>query len=319
MPEADAFVDPQLVGAAYHEVAALKTVPAAILLLTSEFGTVSMWDWEWRRFLAREGIRTIAPTSLEQAKVACRALGVKRDLRRSTFVVFQDDPGNGAQPGIFKRFFWWEDECSKRMFDKFGVRIVVRSWKRLSADAKEVADSAAEEIWERWRTRVPLGPVSDRSLRSALKLYSVLKRELDADPTIRGLGINCLNESHFSDTTPCLAWNLLYEGDRLIWGCEADTVSMMTKYLLNKALGLPVMMSNLYPFLMGRPRWRTKASRRSLPSRIQPTTSWPLTAGTSASSPPPSRSHGRSSPACSRSSIPIPPPSTPVFRSVRSP
>jgi hypothetical protein len=74
---------------------------------------------------------------------------------------------------------------------------------------------------------------------------------LDADPTIRGLGINCLNESHFSDTTPCLAWNLLYEGDRLIWGCEADTVSMMTKYLLNKVLGQRVMMSNLYPFLMG--------------------------------------------------------------------
>jgi hypothetical protein len=63
--------------------------------------------------------------------------------------------------------------------------------------------------------------------------------------------MNCLNESAFSDTTPCLAWNMLYEERRLIWGCEGDTVSMLTMHMLHRALDVPIMMTNLYPFLMG--------------------------------------------------------------------
>ena len=74
---------------------------------------------------------------------------------------------------------------------------------------------------------------------------------MDSDPAVKAVGINCLNESYFSDTTPCLAWNMLYQQRELIWGCEADIVSMMTKYILHKSLGMPIMMTNLYPFLMG--------------------------------------------------------------------
>jgi len=54
-----------------------------------------------------------------------------------------------------------------------------------------------------------------------------------------------------SPTTPCLAWNLLFEERGLLWGCEADLTSMITKTLVHKSLGVPVMMTNLYPFLMG--------------------------------------------------------------------
>ena len=64
-------------------------------------------------------------------------------------------------------------------------------------------------------------------------------------------GINCLNESAYSDTTPCLAWDLLYTERDLIWGCEADTVSMLTKFIVTGPCAAPVMMTNLYPFLMG--------------------------------------------------------------------
>ncbi len=39
--------------------------------------------------------------------------------------------------------------------------------------------------------------------------------------------------------------------DAMIWGCEADTVSMLTKYILHRTLGMPIIMTNLYPFLMG--------------------------------------------------------------------
>jgi len=65
------------------------------------------------------------------------------------------------------------------------------------------------------------------------------------------VGINCLNESRFSDSTPCLAWSMLYEERRLILGCEGDTMSMMTKYILHHSLDAPIMMTNIYPFLMG--------------------------------------------------------------------
>ena len=88
-------------------------------------------------------------------------------------------------------------------------------------------------------------------MSSALKLYLAVKREVDADPSIQGAGINCLNESEYSDTTPCLAWDLLYQDRRLIWACEADTLSLLTMFLLERSLRAPIMMSNLYPFLMG--------------------------------------------------------------------
>ena len=86
---------------------------------------------------------------------------------------------------------------------------------------------------------------------SAVKIYIAVKQDLDADPTIIAAGINCLNKSAFSDTTPCLAWNMFFEDQRLIWGCEADIVSMLTKVLIDKVLGVPFMMTNLYPFVMG--------------------------------------------------------------------
>jgi L-fucose isomerase-like protein len=65
------------------------------------------------------------------------------------------------------------------------------------------------------------------------------------------MGTNCLNESHFSDTTPCLAWCLLYEELGIQWACEADTVSLTTQFLLGRSLNTPVIMSNVYPFLVG--------------------------------------------------------------------
>jgi hypothetical protein len=44
---------------------------------------------------------------------------------------------------------------------------------------------------------------------------------------------------------------MLFEDQRMVWGCEADIVSMLTKVLVNKVLNVPFMMTNLYPFVMG--------------------------------------------------------------------
>ena len=252
LPEADAVVFPQLVGDAYRRVPEVRALTLPILVLTSEFGTMAMWDWEIVSYLRTEGVETIAPYSLAGAATVCRALVAKRELRGGKFLVYQDRPGEGGfQPSIFKRFYWWEDECAERMRDVFGLTIVKRSFEELGRRAQELPDDVAREEWERWRERVPLGDVGERATLSALKLYRAVRDDLDAEGGVLAAGINCLNESAFSDTTPCLAWNLLYQERDLIWGCEGDTVSMLTKLVLHRSLRTPVIMSNLYPFLMG--------------------------------------------------------------------
>jgi len=252
LPEADAVVFPQLVGDAYRRVPEIRALTLPILVLTSEFGTMAMWDWEIAGYLRGEGIETIAPYSLADATTVCRALVARRQLRQGKFLVYQDRPGEGGfQPSIFKRFYWWEDECSERMRDVFGLTIVKRSFRELGERAQRIPDDVARVEWERWRERVPLGDVGERATLSALKLYRAVRDEVDAEEGVLAAGINCLNESAFSDTTPCLAWNLLYQERDLIWGCEGDTVSMLTKFIVHRSLRAPIMMTNLYPFLMG--------------------------------------------------------------------
>ena len=250
-PASDAAVFPQVLGDAYRMVSAIRDLDRPRLIITSEFGTMQMWDWEILKFLDEEGVDTLAPYDLAQAQTLCRSLALRREMRDTTFVVYQDDPGDGMQASIFKRFFWWEDTCTQRILDNFGVRIERRSFEKLGREAQEIPDETADEAFERWRHHTPLGRLAERPRRSALKLYLKLKEDLGDDPRIRAAGINCLNESYFSDTTPCLAWNLLYEERGLMWGCEADTMSMLTQHLLHRALGAPLMMTNLYPFLMG--------------------------------------------------------------------
>ena len=251
LPDADAVVFPQMLGEGYRMLDQFKAIPLPVLVITSEFGTMAMWDWELASYLRAEGVNVITPYDLEQSRKLCRALGVKRQLIQSKFLVFQDNPGEGFQPEIFKRFYWWEDECVQRMFDKFGITVVKKSFKELGARAKAIPDEVAQPVWDEWASRLNLDALVPRQVLSALKIYLAVKQELDADPSVQGVGINCLNESHFSDTTPCLSWNMLYEERRLIWGCEADSVSMLTKCILNRSLDVPIMMTNLYPFLMG--------------------------------------------------------------------
>jgi hypothetical protein len=251
LPPADAVVFPQMLGDAFRRLAELRALPVPILVVTSEFGTVSMWDWEINAYLRTEGIEVFAPANLAQTRLICRALALRRELRGARLLVYQDNPGEGMQASIFKRFYWWEEECTRRMAGAFGIAVEKRSFRELGRAAQEIPDEEARAVWDAWRDRLNIGDMPERSLLSALKVYAAVRRHLDADPGIVGAGINCLNESRFSDTTPCLAWNMLYEDMGMIWGCEADTVAMLSKLILHRTLGVPVMMTNLYPFLMG--------------------------------------------------------------------
>jgi hypothetical protein len=249
--EADAVVFPQMLGDAYRHLADFQALDLPILVITSEFATVSMWDWEINTYLAAEGVKVLAPSSLAQARIFCKACALKRELEGASLLVYQDNPGEGFQAEIFKRFYWWEKECVDRLENKFGVKIVKKSFRQLGQVAQAIPDADAETVWADWQGRIPTQNLSRRSILSAIKIYMAVKQDLDQDPRIAAAGINCLNESQFSDTTPCLAWNMLFEDQRLVWGCEADLVSMMTELIIHKTLGVPFMMTNLYPFLMG--------------------------------------------------------------------
>jgi len=250
IPSCDAVVFPEILGEAYRSVEKFRSIRVPILIITSEFATVSMWDWEIANFLKNKGVTTLAPYNLEQAKTLCAGLAAKRLLAETRFLIFQDNPGEGFQPDIFKCFYWWEEECTGLIKKRFGVDIVRRSFKKLGAEAKGISDADARKEWKRWDFPVS-DDLSEGALLAAVKVYLAVKKEIDGDPSFRGIGINCLNESAYSDTTPCLAWNMLFEEKGMIWACEGDTLSLATKFLLHKSLGAPIMMTNIYPFLMG--------------------------------------------------------------------
>jgi hypothetical protein len=249
LPRAEAVIFPQLVGEAYKRIDELKRIRMPFLAITSEFGTVKMWDWEIVSFMKSEGCITFAPYSLELSRKICKSLGVKREMSSTKFLVFQDNPGEGMQGDIFKRFYWWEERCLDLMKKRFGVTIVKKSFKQFGEEAKSIPDREAEEVWKEWD--LPTEGLSGKMIHSAVKVYLAVKREVEKDENIRGVGINCLNESFYSDTTPCLAWNMLFEEKGIIWACEADLMVLLSKYMIYRSLEVPIMMSNIYPFLMG--------------------------------------------------------------------
>jgi hypothetical protein len=249
LSKADAVVFPQLVGDAYRQVSDIKKLNMPLLALTSEFGTVNMWDWEIVSFLKSQGCRAFAPYTIDLTKKICRTLALKRDMKNTKFLLFQDHPGEGMQGDIFKRFYWWEDRCTDLIKKQFGITLKKKSFKKLGETARNISDEEARNALK--GRDIPTEGVSEKMLLSAVKIYLAVKAEVERDEWIKGAGINCLNESFFSDTTPCLAWNLLYEEKGLIWACEGDTMALTTKYIINKSLDVPIMMSNIYPFLMG--------------------------------------------------------------------
>ena len=134
-------------------------LPQPILVVTSEFGTVSMWDWEINSFLTAKGIKVIGPTSLEKTRQVCRALALRRQLKHSKLLVYQDNPaGIGSlQYEIFKRFYWWEPECVSALHDKFGLTVLKKSFKTLGEAAKAIPDEAAQKVWEQKKAQTPIG------------------------------------------------------------------------------------------------------------------------------------------------------------------
>jgi hypothetical protein len=248
---ADAVLFPQLIGALFSYTPELAAIRIPVVVLTSAFGTVEMWDWEIVSYLRLQLKLTVfAPYTTDLAKVILRSIAAQKLMQEGVnFLMFQDDPGEGMQAYIFKRFYWWEAECTQDIEDAFGIRIVYQSWKGVNARAREIPDGEAAALWEQWA--VPAEGLSREAILKAVKLYLAIKEAIDTTGNVWGVGGNCLNESFHSDTTPCLAWNWIFEHDKLIWACEGDTVTLISTFILYSGLKRPMMMTNIYPFLVG--------------------------------------------------------------------
>lgn len=253
IPEnAQAVLFAQMTGAVFGYKDRLLEIDLPILLMTSEFGTVEMWDWEIAAYL-RENLNMdniFTPYSQEMARVILRAVSSRHAMRNGgKFLIFQDSPGEGMQAYIFKRFFWWEKECIQKIETYFGIRIIFKSWKEINRKAEEIEDEAAWRLWE--ERAVPRDMPGNEAILLAVKLYIAICEEAKREGNVLGVGSNCLNESFSSGTTPCLAWNWLFECDGILWACEGDLVSLLSEVIFYQALKVPLMMTNIYPFLVG--------------------------------------------------------------------
>ena len=250
IPACDAIVFPQMIGAGYHCKEALRAYNKPILVITSQFGTVDMWDWELISYLRSGGLTVFSPYNIELGKVIFRAMATKEHLKGSKFLMFQDDPGEGMQAYIFKRFFWWEQECTDQMERAFGAKLIYKSWKEVNARAEAVDDARALEEVNSWE--MPCVGITDEQKTLIGKLYIAIKDTIDELGGVDGIGANCLNESMYCKTTPCVIWNRLFEKYGIIWCCEGDTLTLLSTYVLYHSLEAPIMMTNIYPFLVGK-------------------------------------------------------------------
>ena len=205
-----------MIGEAFHTSDQLKSYEKPMIVLTSAYGTVEMWDWEIVTYLRDKGCKVFSPYSIEIAKCIIRALAVKNEMRQGAkFLMFQDTPGEGMQANIFKKFYWWEQESTRAMEETFGVQLVYRSWKEVSEAARRISDGEARAVSADWNIRQE--GVSEENYLRAVKVYIAVKRVIDSIGGVQGVGSNCLNESYYCDTTPCLAWVMLFERDHIIW------------------------------------------------------------------------------------------------------
>ena len=250
---ADMIVFPQLSGGAYQMLEVFRSLPMPIVVLSSEACATAIWDWEITAWLRNAGIDVFTPYDIRQTKILCRAIGAKRELLQTRFVVFQDDVSLGLHAEMFQRFYWWQGENGRRMFERFGITVEERSLRELTELARNISDDQVRMIWQGWQSRLPVVNVPEKALFDTLRLYAALQRILNDEPEIKGMGINCINEFPSMLATPCLVWNMLFQEHKLIWGCEADTLSMMTQHLVSRSLEAPVVMTNIYPFLVGQP------------------------------------------------------------------
>ena len=250
--EADAVLFPVMWTNVYTEIDKLiNTIHVPVIVLTTTVGVSLMFDWEAVAYMKQKGLQVFNPHSVELAKTIFKAIALKREMKHQKFLVFHDSKGEGLIAEQFKIFYWWNDECIQDMKKQFGINVVHKSYKALGEKAKAISDEDARKEMTRWdfHEEVPYA----RPVLAAIKMFMAIRDEVDVEGDVVGCGVNCLNEGFYSDTTPCLAWSLLYQDRGVMWVCESDTSSLMTQYLIGSTIDSAIFTTNIYPFLSGMP------------------------------------------------------------------
>src|SRR5690606_25766642 len=126
---------------------------------------------------------------------------------------------------------------TETMEEVFGCKLIYRSWKAVGDRAKQISDEEALKVSADWDIRQE--GVSRTAFLRAVKIYIAIKEVIDEIGDVAGVGANCLNESFNCDTTPCLAWNMLFERDNIIWACEGDTLTLLSTYIIYRSIEKP--------------------------------------------------------------------------------
>ena len=122
----------------------------------------------------------IAPNSLEKTQKACKAFTLKRQLKELKFLVYQDQPasGGGNQDEIFKRFYWWEDECVEAIEKPLRAQDhqegILRSWAKMPG--RSPTPKCRGECRLPAKGSTPIAKITNRAVLSAIKTYMAVKR-----------------------------------------------------------------------------------------------------------------------------------------------
>lgn len=254
-PDVDAILIPVITAELYTEIDKLQeNIHLPIVIVTTEYGVSLMFDWEGVNYLKSKGFEVYNPFNVDIGKTVFKSLALKRNMKGQKFLIFQDTPGDGLLPEIFKVFYWWNSECTDKIKEKFGISIIIKPYKDLCNKAKALSDESAREELKRWNFTSEFP--NNKPLLASTKFFMAVRDEVDKEGNVVGCGVNCLNEAFDSDTTPCLAWNLLYQDRGVMWVCEGDTSTLMTQYLVGATIDTAVFATNIYPFLSGMPALR---------------------------------------------------------------
>lgn len=241
LPEAEAVLLPYLSTQIIEEGTKLRELNLPILILTTPFGTSMMWNWEIIRCLEEQGLEIYAPYNLEMTKKICRALGLQRELKETRFLIFEEN--------ALGDFVWGMAEFPQRLKERLGIQIIKQPQEVLAREMEKISDEEATRIWKAWA--LPADGVSLKEVIKSVKLYLCL-RHLAEQEHAQGIGMPCWGEEPkvIEYTPACLAYTQLFKEKGILGVCEGDTLSLTTMFIIHRFFSLPVMISNIYPFLM---------------------------------------------------------------------
>jgi len=217
---------------------------------------MAMWDWEIINYLKAEGVSLLAPL-----------LGLPG---RSRPVVPSLPSGSCERAGSCLPGQSWRGRLPAehlqslllvarrvRRADPRKVRAKDREEERQGTrrQRKAIPDAQAREDWDRIRDTVHSLTSATRAT-SRHEAYRAVRDELDE-------GEGALRWDQLPERVGLLGHDPVprpgtfsTRSATLSGAARADTVSMLTKFIVHRSLRVPVMMSHLYPFLMGQGRWK---------------------------------------------------------------